>query len=193
MATSSVIQSGQSQTPHRQPLVRPPVLVLGLGNRSMTDDGVGLLLCTQLEAAVPRCACWRNVEYLAGDQAAPSDLCDRDAILIFDSIEGGGQPGTFHVLEYDGWNSAHQSGLRASNAPALIAAAAQLGRDPARLMVAGIQPADLAAGSEVSAAVASALPDAIERSRAILRALLPSANRCATKRSQPPELQQLPG
>ncbi|MHC4948648.1 MAG: hydrogenase maturation protease [Planctomycetota bacterium] len=75
-----------------------PVLVLGLGNLLLRDDGVGLTLLARLRdehAALP------GVEWLDGGTqglALLGRLAGRRGLLVLDAVALGDAPGTVHVL-----------------------------------------------------------------------------------------------
>ncbi len=100
----------------------------------------------------------------------PTRLVDawagRRLVVVLDSIRRGDPPGTIHRVEVGGdllpkaerRHSTHGDGL-----PAAVALGRTLDRLPDRLVVWGIEPADMAQARGLSAAVAAALPDLVDR------------------------------
>jgi len=75
-----------------------PVLVLGLGNLLLGDDGVGLRL---VERLAEESGFGDAVEFVDGGTqglALLGCLADREAVLVLDAVGLGGEPGTVHVL-----------------------------------------------------------------------------------------------
>lgn len=147
------------------------VLVLGVGNPLMSDDGVGQRL---LEALAGRVPALDDVEYVdagtLGFMLLPR-LEQSDALLALDAAQLGVAPGAVQVFEGEALDtflcaprcSAHELGLRD-----LLDAARLTGTLPARRALVGVQPAELGWGMELSAAVAAALPAATEAARRLL-------------------------
>jgi hydrogenase maturation protease len=152
---------------------RPPVLVLGLGNLLLRDDGVGLELLARLQRVTGQDD---RVEFVDGGTqglALASHLAGRAAVLILDATRLGAAPGTVHshpdvrtVVGARG-DSAHATG-----AADLLAAAVWLGDCPASVLAVGIEPEDLTTGIGLSPVVAQALPVATVAARRALDEIL---------------------
>jgi len=150
---------------------RSHVLVLGVGNPLMSDDGVGQRLLEVLAAQVPELD---GVEYL--DAGTLSLLLlpyvERcDALLVLDAAQLGSSPGTLRVFETAAMDeflkvapcSVHEVGMRD-----LLDAARLTGALPARRALVGVQPALVQWGESLSPAVAAAVPGAVAAARALL-------------------------
>jgi hydrogenase maturation protease len=147
---------------------RREVVVVGIGNEFRRDDGAGLAVLARLAAALPPEAARPGVELLASD-GDPAELLAAWAgarlAIVVDAMRGQPPvPGRRHRL--DGGQLAALEQARAGPWPAsshglgLAAAAglaAALGRLPERLIVHGVEAADLAAGTGLSPAVAAAI------------------------------------
>jgi hydrogenase maturation protease len=158
----------------------PPVLVLGLGNLLLGDDGVGLRLLDELCAA----AHWPpEVEFVDGGTqgvALLGWLAGRRALLLLDAVGLGAPAGTVHCLsaaEVEGISARRAGSAHEGNAMGLLAAARLTGCCPASLAVLGIEPAELRTQVGLSAAVEAAIPQAVECARNLLAAL--SGGLCA--------------
>jgi len=147
-----------SQTP------KAPILVLGVGNTMLGDDGAGVDL-------VGRLSRWgRNwhgaVEYLAGGTqgaALLSAVAGRYALVILDAITLGASPGTVHLL-HDAEVlalSQHSASASKTNAGELLGAALLLGELPERIFMVGIEPACLKSGHRLSLPVRRSIPEAL--------------------------------
>lgn len=134
-----------------------PVLVLGIGNTIMSDDGVGSRVVQRLmdEFSFPT-----GVSLLEGGTLG-LDLLPRlegiSRLLIVDALETGKLPGTIVRLSGDEIPvafrtrlSPHQMGLQD-----LLAVAAFQGFAPEEMVLWGIQPASIEPGTELSEAVAT--------------------------------------
>jgi hydrogenase maturation protease len=148
----------------------PPVLVLGVGNILLRDEGVGVHVVQAIEAQVA-----------AGDLALPADVevCDggtlgmdlldliedRRKVIVIDAVEADAAPAT--VLRFTAEDlarrqavdlSLHQLGLFE-----MLAMARYLGRAPQKVVIFGIVPKDMSPGLELSAEVAAVVPEVIKR------------------------------
>ena len=151
---------------------RAPVLVLGLGNPLLGDDGVGLRLLEELLRDAGR---WPGVvEFVDGGTQGLALLgwvSRRPAVVVLDAIGLGAEPGTVHVLRADDLarlrvsrsDTAHESG-----ALELLATARLLGEAPAEVMVVGVEPGVVGTGIGLTPAVEQALARALEQARAIV-------------------------
>jgi hydrogenase maturation protease len=134
----------------------PRILVLGLGNILLTDEGLGVRAVERLAATyeLPE-----NVELLDGGTLG-LDLLPRlagvDALLLVDALKAGGQPGALVRLEEDAIQavlavkmSVHQVGLQE-----LLAVSAFQGTRPSQIVLWGMEPAEIDWGLELSPPVA---------------------------------------
>jgi hydrogenase maturation protease len=145
------------------------ILVLGLGNLLLSDDGLGLRLLEALPAE------GAAAEFLDGGTqglALLSYLAHRRALIILDAVALGAPPGTVHVLQGDAISAHHAVTAHGSNALELLAAARLLGDLPPSVTIIGIEPACIRTGIGLSAAVEAALPEALARARAVLEAAI---------------------
>lgn len=149
-----------------------PLLLLGLGNPLLGDDGVGLRLLEALRSDV---SAWGGrVEAVDGGtqgMALLGYLERRRAVVLLDAVALGAPPGTVHVLEGDtllaactpGGQSAHEMG-----AGELLRAAAMIGSLPERIALVGVEPANVATGVGLSATVEAALAEARRQAVAVI-------------------------
>ena len=138
------------------------VLIVGIGNLLLSDEGVGVHAARRLAGReLPP-----GVDVLDGGTSGV-DLIDhmagRAKVVVIDAASGGGPPGTIYrceardLIERDGVMSLHEIGLVES-----LRMAAQLACAPRRVVVLGVQPAVLAPGLNLSPAVAAVLPRVLE-------------------------------
>lgn len=158
-----------------------PVVVLGLGNSLLADDGVGVQAIAQLArepADVP-------VELVDGGTmnfTLLQYLEDAHAIIVIDAANLDAQPGTVRVFEGEDMdrvvagsrrNSVHEAGLAD-----LLGMARLKDCLPERRALITVQPARIDWGETLSAAVQRALPGICERARLIAArfALVPAVS-----------------
>ena len=147
------------------------VLVLGVGNTLMRDDGVGVRLMEALAAQDPSPS---GVEYL--DAGTLSFLLlprieDCEALLVLDAAHLGAHPGDVRSFAGEAMDeflrtarcSVHEVGVRD-----LLDVARLTGQLPARRAFVGVQPLETGWGDALTGTVAAALPRAVAEARAIL-------------------------
>jgi len=152
--------------------LRPEILVLGLGNVVMSDDGVGVHAVRRLRE---RTAPADGVELIEGGTAGLlllPHLADAEQAIIIDAIDTGAPAGTLVRLDGDSWPAAfathvtvHDVGVRD-----LLGAAQLTGALPRQLVLHGVQPATTSIGTELSAPVARALDQLVSAVQAELTA-----------------------
>lgn len=153
---------------------RAPVLVLGLGNILLRDDGVGLTLLDQLQ----RLRNWGDdVQFVDGGTrgiALLGFIENRRALLILDAISLGGEPGTIYAWQglddFLGMPSSPKT-AHEGNALQLLQTAHIMGIVPPRIAVVGIAPHELHTGIGLSELVTNALPSALAQAESLLSQL----------------------
>ena len=136
----------------------PRILVAGLGNEILTDDGVGVHAARALRGRLPRGV--RVAEVGTAVLDALHLLEWADAILALDAMQAGGAPGTMYT--WDGEDA--RPGTTASLHELDILAALRLLPTPhtPRIAVLGIEPAVIDYGLDLSPRLQTALPDYVE-------------------------------
>jgi hydrogenase maturation protease len=155
--------------------VSPRILVAGVGNVFLGDDGFGPEVARHLAAVtVPDGV--RVVDYGIRGMHLAYDLLDGyDALVLVDAIPGPGLPGELRVLEVgagdlgEGVFDAH-----GMDPVAVLANLEALGGSLPRTLVVGCQPAGVEEGIGLSAAVQSAVGPAVARVRQLLDELVAS-------------------
>lgn len=152
-------------------------LILGIGNTLMTDDGVGVHAVRALadDPQRPphvRCLDGGTLGYLlAGQIGRTTDL------IVIDAAQLHAPPGTVSVLENEAMDqylnsdvnrSVHEAGL----ADLMLMALLSDGLPPRRALIA-VQPSTTAWGSELSPAVADAMPVVSEKTWDLVRSWRP--------------------
>ncbi|MCG2658897.1 MAG: hydrogenase maturation protease [Kiritimatiellae bacterium] len=139
-----------------------PTVVIGLGNRLLSDEGIGLVL---LEALAREAAEFPAVDFLelgTGGMAVLHALAGRKTALILDCARMGAAPGTMRRFTPDTVRASDappRFSLHEGNVLDLIALARRVGECPERLIIFGIQPGTLVPGETVSQVLQARLPD----------------------------------
>ncbi len=142
---------------------RRPILILGIGNILLRDEGVGVRVIEQMQKLrLPD-----DVELVDGGTAG-ADLLDvlaeRRKVIVIDAVQADCEPGT--VLRFsaddltrpDGVGmSLHELGL----GEALIMTR-QLGCAPEDVVVFGIKPREITCGLELSEEIAASVPKVVK-------------------------------
>jgi hydrogenase maturation protease len=152
---------------------RTPLLVLGLGNVLLEDDGLGVAAVSRL---LDRYDVPPGAKVLDGGTLGLSLLPyleDADAVILVDAVRADGPPGTLVRLDGDDVPAAiatrlsvHQVGVAD-----LLEAARWLGSYPGRVVLLGVVPASMELGVRLTPAADAALPGLVELVVAEARAL----------------------
>ena len=139
------------------------ILVLGIGNTLLADEGVGIVAMRELEV---RFSTHEDMEFLDGGTlsftlAAPISECA--ALLVIDAAELNAAPGTvrsFEGEEMDRFLGANRKGsVHEVGLLDLMSISCLTGHWPKRRALIGIQPALVDWGEALTPAVAAALPE----------------------------------
>lgn len=147
------------------------VLVLGIGNLLLSDEGVGVKAVEELEN---RYDCSDAVEIVDGGTSGSELLPyfdDRSHILIIDAVKTGNQPGTIVRIEnppafFQKKISPHQIGLAD-----VLGLAAITDNLPRNITLFGIEPKELSTGLDLSTDVARNLSRLVDMVVAELKSI----------------------
>ncbi len=148
-----------------------PILVLGLGNILLGDDGVGPALMQEVQHL------YRNVpalEFVDGGTQGMALLdyfSGREAVVILDAFASQRGAGAVSVLEGDqvmNLRGPRSTTAHEGNAGELLAAAALVDSLPHRIFLVGIEPECLRTHLGLSEPVKSALPLALARTCVVI-------------------------
>ena len=142
------------------------VLVAGIGNIFLGDDGFGVEVAQRLAAA----ALPPGVEVLdvgiRGLHLAYRLLDGYDLVIAVDAVARGGAPGTVYLLEPDELGTgAARPEAHGMDLESVFAMVRALGGTPGRVLVVGCEPADLGEHIGLSPAVAQAVEATVQRVR----------------------------
>ena len=140
-----------------------PILVLGLGNILLRDEGVGVRVVEAME----RVDLSPGVEIIDGATAGfdlIDVLADRRKVIVIDAIDGQCEPGTVIRLtpedlvpQGNRGVSLHEMGLLEA-----LTAAGQLGVAPDEVVIFGVRPNNVSCGLDLSLEIARLVPAIIE-------------------------------
>jgi hydrogenase maturation protease len=153
----------------------PPVLVLGLGNVLLGDDGVGPALLREVQglyAGVPDVEC---IDGGTQGMALLGYLAGREALIVLDAFAGGRNAGAVSVLEGSevlSFRVTRATTAHEGNAGELLAIAQLLGDLPERVFLIGVEPERVRTELGLSECVAGALPAAIVKTCGVVENIL---------------------
>jgi hydrogenase maturation protease len=144
-------------------LTRTSILVLGIGNILLRDEGVGVVAARELQDRL-----YSDAVDIVDGGTSGADLLDfiaeRRKVIIIDSIDADAEPGTIFKLKpedldyNDNYNlSLHQLGIAQT-----LRMAACLGCEPQEVVIIGVKPFDLSPGIGLSKHMQEVLPKIIE-------------------------------
>jgi hydrogenase maturation protease len=141
------------------------VLVAGVGNIFLGDDGFGVEVARRLATAgLPG---WVQVaDYGISGMHLAYDLADRyETAILIDTARRGEEPGTLTVIEADRPGPPAEGRLfdaHGMQPDVVLGVLDMLGARSARVLVVGCEPASLDYGMELSEPVAKAVEEAVQ-------------------------------
>jgi hydrogenase maturation protease len=139
-------------------------VVIGVGNSWQSDDGAGLAVARRLRELVPEGI---DVLELEGEPVTLVEAwAGADEAWVVDAVSSGARPGTVHRVDAAeaplprelSTASTHLFGIGES-----VELARSLGRLPERLVVYGIEAAQISAGPELSPEALAGVEETIKR------------------------------
>lgn len=152
-----------------------PVLVLGLGNLLLGDDGIGLRLVEKLAEEQDF---GDTVEFVDGGTqglALLGCLADRNAVLVLDAVGLGAKPGAVHVLRGAAMEQIRvrrASTAHEGNALELFLTARVLGLGWNEVAVVGVEPENVRTGIGLSPRIEQSFDAALAHARAVLKEMV---------------------
>ena len=151
------------------------VLVMGVGNTLLQDDGIGVHVAESLRAGqlADRASFDPPLDIIDGGTIGLSllpDIEDAEAVIVVDASEIGDRPGAMRVFrdrEIDVQISGKRRTVHEVALADLFSAAAIRGRCPARRALVAIQPASTELGLEPTTDVRAAIAGACTAIRAL--------------------------
>jgi hydrogenase maturation protease len=160
------------------------VLVAGVGNIFLGDDGFGVEVAGRLDpTTVPPGV--KVADFgIRGVHLAYELLDGYDIVVLIDAVSRGDPPGTVSVIEHAAGDTAEGGTLAAMDAHgmdpgAVLAMAGDLGATVDRVLVVGCEAADVGDGIGLSPAVSEAVPHAIAAIHQLLASITGGAQSIA--------------
>jgi hydrogenase maturation protease len=136
------------------------IAIVGVGNLLLSDDGVGIHVVRRLRSDSRIGSIARVIDGGTVGTDLLAEVCGCEKLLIVDAVDAGQPPGTTMWMDFSGPDpqqidsrNAHQSGI-----PGLLDDLRLLGQAPRQVVLIGVQPATIGLGTQLSPAVAGALP-----------------------------------
>lgn len=155
----------------------PRILVAGIGNIFLGDDGFGSEVVRNAEIPQDDPSV-RVIDYgIRGMHLAYDLLEDWDTLVLVDAVPSRGSPGTLHVFQAEHESGAAAAGMDAhSMDPAAVFASLRaLGGNPPYTVVVGCETGSVEEGIGLTEPVAKAVPRAARAVEEIIAALQTSA------------------
>lgn len=145
------------------PESRSPILVLGIGNILLRDEGVGVRVIETMRALdLPP-----GVEVADGGTAGADLLdviCDRRKVIVVDAMDADAEPGTILRLDIESLDGPDRPGvsLHEIGLVETLAMARSIGSGPDEICVFGIQPREIRPGDTLTEEMVAIIPEVIE-------------------------------
>jgi hydrogenase maturation protease len=139
------------------------VMIAGVGNVFLGDDGFGVEVVRQLAGMSPPAGVELFDVGIRAVHLAYELLAGCDLLVLVDASARGGRPGTVSVLEVGDVDVAAGQPLIDAHGltpDSVLALVRRLGAQPRRTLVVACEPAVLEPGMELSAPVRAAVPEA---------------------------------
>lgn len=151
-----------------------PLLVLGLGNLLLGDDGFGPHLAARLQGSYSEDPFVEVVDGGTIGLGLLSLFSGRKAIILLDAFHSGLPPGSLSIhRDFLPEEAGSSKGRTAhdGNAASLLAVAALSGDLPPRLALVGVEPFAIETGIGLSAPVQASLPQAEIQAQQLIQSI----------------------
>jgi hydrogenase maturation protease len=143
--------------------MKEPILILGIGNLLLKDEGIGVHVARKL-GMMPLPP---GVEVMDGGTMGMNlmyDIEGREKVIVIDAVLTDGQPGTLYRftdkdIEYDPGMIQSVHGM---NFPYVLKNIALFGKKPELIVFIGIKPAEISEGIELTPEIEKKIPEIIE-------------------------------
>ena len=143
--------------------VRKPILILGIGNILLSDEGIGIHVIEQLgKISIPE-----DVELVDGGTAGADIIdiiADREKVIVVDSMQTNDSPGTvrkFTINDFDLSNSIKMS-LHNLGIVETILMTELLGCKPREVIFFGVKPENIGCGLSLSETLSNRISNITE-------------------------------
>jgi len=140
--------------------MKKPVIVIGLGNALMSDEGAGVRVVQRLSDFTDRFPLVDFVDVGTAGLSILHLITDKDKAIFIDCARMGEEPGVIRKFTPQEIRTAkvlaHQS-LHEADLIKVIELAGRLGRCPSEIVIFGIEPALVGPGTKLSETLAAKL------------------------------------
>jgi hydrogenase maturation protease len=157
----------------------PRVLIAGIGNVFLGDDGFGVAVVDRLSRA--ELPAWvRVADYGIRGMDLAYELADYELAILVDAVPRGGPPGTVYMIEAALENLEPTLDTHGMDPVKVLSLAQELGQVPARVVVVGAEPQRVISPDadqvvvELSEPVRAAVDEAVRAIESVLDELAPS-------------------
>jgi len=171
----------------------PRVLIAGIGNIFLGDDGFGTETARKLgELDLPDGV--QVADYGVSGMHLAYDLAGGyDATVLLDATERGAEPGTVYLIELDADEIAHSTTVddqlgdgrfvdaHGMHPESVLSLLKMLGGEAGRVLLVGCEPANLYPGIGLSSVVEAAIPNAVNMVVDLIDEILPSLDGTTAK------------
>lgn len=161
---ASLLASLGSSSPDSTVTLLTRVVLLGVGNVLLTDEGIGVRVIDEIEARFDLPPEVRVIDGGTSAMELLDDLAGADHLIIVDAVRTGEEPGTLVRLAgadvprfFTTKISPHQVGLSD-----VLATLALMDESPGETVILGVVPASLAMAMELSPTVEAVVPVAVD-------------------------------
>jgi hydrogenase maturation protease len=166
--------------------MRPKVLVAGIGNIFLGDDGFGVEVIKELERVV--LPSWVQIaDYgISGMHLAYDLLGGYETTILVDATPRGEVPGTVYVIEADveGLPAGPAVDAHGMQPDAVFRLLGMLGGDAGQVLVVGCEPACADSGMGLSEPVRAAVPEAVRLVTELAWGTAPEASLAAKRKTE---------
>ncbi len=142
----------------------PEILVLGLGNYLLRDEGVGVHAVRAFQQYCPEGVL--AVDVGTAVLRVENLLHSARLVIALDALQAGGSPGSIYAADASGVTS---GGLRSSlHEYGLLEALRAVRDNPPEMLILGVEPEVIDCGCELSARVQAAIPRMIDSTLAAI-------------------------
>ncbi|WP_328914287.1 MULTISPECIES: hydrogenase maturation protease [unclassified Streptomyces] len=175
-AADGMTAAGGARADHDGARAAGAVLVAGVGNLFLGDDGFGPEVVRRLAGSGGLPPQIRVTDYGIRGMHLAYDLLDGyDALILVDAYPGDGPPGRLTVLEIGAKDlGTGEFDAHGMNPVSVLANMGQLGGILPLTYLVGCTPAGVEEGIGLSEAVSAAVPEAVEAVRTLVRRLVPA-------------------
>lgn len=145
----------------------PNILVAGIGNVFLGDDGFGVEVVRRLAGRLPGV---RVEDFgIRGFDLAMALLEPRDLVVLVDATRRGGPPGTIYLLEIGGESGQADLAAHGMDPAQVLRNVRAMGGTPGRVVLIGCEPGEFGEMGRLSPAVEAAVDEASRMVRALVQ------------------------